>query len=33
MTRDRLFEAALHWTWGSISQNVIDEAVVQWKKR
>jgi len=26
-------EAASYWTWGSISQNIIDKAVGQWKKR
>ena len=34
MTRHRRLEAAPHWTlWSSISQNVIAEAVDQWKKR
>jgi len=33
MTRHQRLEAAPRWTWGSTSQNVIDEAVDQWKKR
>jgi len=32
MTRHQRLEAAPHWTRRSISQNVIDEAVDQWKK-
>jgi len=31
MTRHQRLESAPHWTWGSISQNVLNEAVDQWK--
>jgi len=34
--RDQRLEAAPHWhnvSWVSISQNVIDKAVGQWRKR